>query len=159
MILTSEFLIRCYLNKPFRYCEDTATRLSFKIDSKTIQMIFGVCFSSLCMFIRYFHVSPGPRHRQTADSIIQRRISYHRIDRWLEWQCHFERVALRSVNLVLRRYMVDESPTVGFDGFMIVLALAVLNVFHPSRLLIEDTDVTSLGSIADIDLFGIGKAY
>ena len=55
--------------------------------------------------------------------------------------------------------MVDESPTVGFDGFMIVLALAVLNVFHPSRLLIEDTDVTSLGSIADIDLFGIGKAY
>ena len=56
--LTSEFLVRYYLNKPFSCREDTFVGTSSALDSKTEQMIFGVYFSSLCMFIRYFLFPP-----------------------------------------------------------------------------------------------------
>ena len=54
MILASEFLIRRYLNKPFPHRENTYIGNLAKVDFKMKQMIFGVYFSSLCMFIRYF---------------------------------------------------------------------------------------------------------
>ena len=52
MLLTAEFLIRYYLDKSFPHREDTLTGNLPELDAKTGQMIFGVCFSSLCMFIR-----------------------------------------------------------------------------------------------------------
>lgn len=55
MFLTTEFLIRYYLDKPFHHNENTLyIGKPAMIDSKTKQMIFGVYSSSFCMFIRYF---------------------------------------------------------------------------------------------------------
>lgn len=53
MLLTIEFLTRFALKKPFSGREDTlnGSRMTV-LDSKTKQMIAGVGFSSLAMFIR-----------------------------------------------------------------------------------------------------------
>lgn len=52
MILTLEFLIRFYLNKPFYDSKGTLTQNRSSVDAKTMQMILGICLSSLSMFIR-----------------------------------------------------------------------------------------------------------
>jgi len=52
MFLTSEFLIRYHLDKPFPDRENTYIGKMAVLDSKTKQMIFGVYFSSFCVFIR-----------------------------------------------------------------------------------------------------------
>lgn len=121
MLLTTEFLIRYYLNKPFRHL-DTFIGTSSPVGSKskTNQMIFGVCFSSLCMFIRGV---------------------YRTIELTGGWS--------GSV-------ISNQSLFIGFDSGMIVLAMFVLNVFHPNRLLTEADDgvvITKLGSVADIEMF------
>ena len=53
MLLTTEFLIRFYLDKPFPNRANTFIGKKAVVDSKMKQMIFGVYLSSLCMFIRY----------------------------------------------------------------------------------------------------------
>lgn len=53
MLLTIEFLVRFALKKPFSRREDTLNGARMTVlDSKTKQMIMGVGFSSLAMFIR-----------------------------------------------------------------------------------------------------------
>jgi len=53
MLLTIEFLVRFALKKPFSGREDTLNGARMTVlDSKTKQMILGVGFSSLAMFIR-----------------------------------------------------------------------------------------------------------
>jgi len=52
MLLVAEFLVRYHLDKPFPRREGTLIGRSPKLDSKTRQMVFGVGFSSLCIFIR-----------------------------------------------------------------------------------------------------------
>lgn len=54
MLLTTEFLIRFALNKPFPGREDTLNGARVTVlDSRTKQMIIGAGLSSLAMFIRY----------------------------------------------------------------------------------------------------------
>ena len=48
--------------------------------------------------------------------------------------------------------------TVGFDGGMIILAMIILSVFHPSRLLTEDATVMRFSSDTDVEIMTIGKA-
>ena len=53
MLLSTEFLIRFLLRKPFPGREDTLDGVPPSIlDSKTRQMIYGVGLSTLAMFIR-----------------------------------------------------------------------------------------------------------
>ena len=53
MLLTTEFLIRFALKKPFSRREETLSDARIAVlDSKTKQMILGVGLSSLAMFIR-----------------------------------------------------------------------------------------------------------
>jgi hypothetical protein len=53
MLLTTEFLIRFALKKPFSRREETLDEARMTVlDSKTKQMILGVGLSSLAMFIR-----------------------------------------------------------------------------------------------------------
>lgn len=53
MLLSTEFLIRFLLKKPFPGREDTLDGVHpFVLDSKTRQMIYGVGLSTLAMFIR-----------------------------------------------------------------------------------------------------------
>lgn len=53
MLLTSEFLIRYYLDKPFANRPNTFVGKVAVVDSRMKQLIFAVYFSSVCMFIRY----------------------------------------------------------------------------------------------------------
>lgn len=117
MLLTSEFLIRYYLNKPFRHHEEKFSKAPSTIDSKTIQMIFAVCFGSLCMFIRGV---------------------YRTIELTGGWT--------GSV-------ISNQSLFIGFDATMILLTLLILNIFHPSRLLTEETGLMRLGSLPDFEMF------
>ncbi|KAF9781599.1 RTA1-domain-containing protein [Thelephora terrestris] len=50
----------------------------------------------------------------------------------------------------------NQSLFLGFDAGMIILAMLVLSIFHPSRLLTEDVDVVRLDRFVDIEM--IGKA-
>lgn len=59
MFLTSEFLIRYHLDKPFPDRKNTYIGKMAVLDSKTKQMMFGVYFSSFCVFIRYFLSPPS----------------------------------------------------------------------------------------------------
>ena len=54
MFLTTEFLVRFTLKKPFSRREDTLSEDAQVpvLDSKTKQMIFGVGLSSVAMFVR-----------------------------------------------------------------------------------------------------------
>lgn len=54
MFLTSEFVIRFLLKKPFHRREDTLNGGRVVVlDSKAKQMLYGVGLSTLAMFIRY----------------------------------------------------------------------------------------------------------
>ena len=53
MLLTTEFLVRFSLNKPFPCREGTLKGARrFVLDSKTKQMMFGIGLSSLAMLTR-----------------------------------------------------------------------------------------------------------
>lgn len=87
IFLTSEFLVRYHFNKPFPHRGDTFVGTSSALDSKTEQMIFGVYFGSLCMFIRYFLFPPSSSSAVGWLSFLvaQGYIPHRRIDRWFEW--------------------------------------------------------------------------
>ena len=59
MLLTSEFLLRYYLDKPFPHRPNTFVGKMTAVDSRMKQMIFAVYFSSVCMFIRYLLFPPN----------------------------------------------------------------------------------------------------
>ena len=70
MLLTTEFLIRFALKKPFSRREETLNDARIAVlDSKTKQMIFGVGLSSLAMFIRYVPPSPSPLPQELTDPV------------------------------------------------------------------------------------------
>ena len=46
--------------------------------------------------------------------------------------------------------------TVGLDGSMIVLVMVILNIFHPGRLLVQDTSLMTLGSQSVIEMWSKG---
>ena len=159
LLLTSEFLIRYALNKPFSRPGRLFIAVPPPIDFKTSQMIFGVCLSSLCMFTRY---SPFPSctTRVAGRLSLPHRGVYRTIELTGGWsgsvisnQSLFSRCSLSRCLAVLLTTML----TVGFDGSMIVLALAVLSIFHPGRLLTGETGIiVQLESLTDFQMFAKG---
>ncbi|KAF9645570.1 RTA1-domain-containing protein [Thelephora ganbajun] len=120
MVLTSEFLIRSYLDRPFTHRRDTFIGGFPRVDFETKQMIFGVSFSSLCMFIRGV---------------------YRTIELTDGWG---------------GKIISNELLFIGFDGSMIILSMAVLNVFHPGRLMTGEIGLMRLASRVDIEMFSKG---
>ena len=47
-------------------------------------------------------------------------------------------------------------PTVGLDGSMIVLVMVTLSIFHPGRLMLQDTSLMKLGSESVIEMWSKG---
>jgi len=47
-------------------------------------------------------------------------------------------------------------PTVGLDGSMIVLVMVILSIFHPGRLMVQDTSLMKLGSQSVIEMWSKG---
>jgi len=120
MALTSEFLIRYHLDKPFPDRENTYIGKMAVLDSKTKQMIFGMYFSSFCIFIRGIY-----RTIELTDGWGGKIISNERL-------------------------------FIGLDGSMIVLVMVVLNVFHPGRLMVQDTSLMKLDSQSVIEMWSKG---
>jgi hypothetical protein len=130
--LASEFLWRCYTNKPVRVIStpDDAT-----VDSKEVPtavtgpgaitrrlklMIFGLVFSTLVIFIRSIY-----RTIELADGWTGRIITT---------QVYFSQSSLAyHDHFVMMNKLVDI-----LDGAMIVLAMYTLNIFHPGFLLGRD---------------------
>lgn len=44
------------------------------------------------------------------------------------------------------------NPAVGLDGFLIVLAMVALSIFHPGRLMIQETSLMELHSQSVIEM-------
>jgi hypothetical protein len=155
LLLTMEFLVRYALNKPFRHPGKLFIAVPPPIDFKTCQMIFGVCLSSLCMFTRYSPFPSRATHVTRWLSLPHRGV-YRTIELTGGWsgsvisnQMLFSWCSLSRCLAVLLTTIL----TVGFDGSMIVLALAVLNIFHPGRLLTGEIPDMRLESLSDFGKF------
>jgi len=46
--------------------------------------------------------------------------------------------------------------TVGLDGSMIALVMVILSIFHPGRLMVQDTSLMKLGSESVIEMWSKG---
>jgi hypothetical protein len=46
--------------------------------------------------------------------------------------------------------------TVGLDGSMIVLVMVILSIFHPGRLMAQDTRTTKLSSPSVVEMWSKG---